>query len=89
LRRLAVGDSRAQPWVRAAFKQNLNGAQIVFAHSHVERRAVINAALIGIGGFERLQSAGAKRCVDLLELFKLRALFGIQFYDLNERDYLT
>ena len=72
-RRFAVVDPRAQLGIGAAVEQNLNRERIALGHGHVQRRVVVDAALVRIGA-ERQQQP--KDLVDVRPLRRARHLAG-------------
>ena len=47
-RRVAVIDPRARFRIRAMVKEDLNSEHITFGYRHVERRVIVNAALVRV-----------------------------------------
>jgi hypothetical protein len=47
-RRLTLVDPRPQLWIRPAIEENLDGKRVTLGHGHVERRVVIDSALVRV-----------------------------------------
>ena len=55
-RRFTIVDSRTQPRVGACLQKEFHGLKVALTHRHMQRREVVNTALIGISLERQKQS---------------------------------